>query len=209
MSERTASSRLAPVVGPDLCLSYANTLFWRGSEHPSEGLGSFGHLVAWLEVQTGMAAADAAALTKTAEDAPEQAAALFSQAISLREAMFGVFTALAQGERAPDGDFAALAHAIEHAPKRERLVRNDEGYAWRIPHSAFAAPDLLAPVVWSAADLLVSGGDGRVRRCANDKCLWLFIDESKNGTRRWCDMSACGNRAKARRHYLKHRQKSG
>jgi predicted RNA-binding Zn ribbon-like protein len=40
-----------------------------------------------------------------------------------------------------------------------------------------------------------------VRRCANDKCLWLFIDRSKAGTRRWCDMAACGNRAKAQRHY--------
>jgi predicted RNA-binding Zn ribbon-like protein len=42
-----------------------------------------------------------------------------------------------------------------------------------------------------------------VRRCASDACLWLFIDESKAGTRRWCDMSSCGNRAKSRRHYLK------
>jgi predicted RNA-binding Zn ribbon-like protein len=60
----------------------------------------------------------------------------------------------------------------------------------------------LAPVIWSAADLLTRA-DHRVRRCANEACLWLFIDESKAGTRRWCDMSSCGNRAKSRRHYLK------
>jgi predicted RNA-binding Zn ribbon-like protein len=65
---------------------------------------------------------------------------------------------------------------------------------------------MLAPVLWSAADLLVGGGHSRVRRCANSKCLWLFRDESKTGTRRWCDMAACGNRAKARRHYLKTRR---
>jgi predicted RNA-binding Zn ribbon-like protein len=50
---------------------------------------------------------------------------------------------------------------------------------------------------------MIKGEHRRVRRCANEKCLWLFVDESKNGTRRWCDMTACGNRAKARRHYLK------
>jgi predicted RNA-binding Zn ribbon-like protein len=57
-------------------------------------------------------------------------------------------------------------------------------------------------MMWSAADLLTRA-DRRVRRCANEACLWLFIDESKAGTRRWCDMSSCGNRAKSRRHYLK------
>ena len=50
---------------------------------------------------------------------------------------------------------------------------------------------------------IVTGPHRRIRRCANDQCLWLFIDTSKGGTRRWCDMSACGNRAKARRHYSK------
>jgi predicted RNA-binding Zn ribbon-like protein len=43
----------------------------------------------------------------------------------------------------------------------------------------------------------------RVRHCANERCLWLFLDDSKSGTRRWCSMSACGNRAKAHRHYAR------
>ena len=68
------------------------------------------------------------------------------------------------------------------------------------------APGLLAPVLWSAADLATRADRRRVRRCANDACLWLFIDESKAGTRRWCDMSSCGNRAKSRRHYLRTKQ---
>ncbi|MBV9150398.1 MAG: CGNR zinc finger domain-containing protein, partial [Alphaproteobacteria bacterium] len=61
----------------------------------------------------------------------------------------------------------------------------------------------LAPVLWSAADLLTHADRRRVRRCANDQCLWVFVDDSKAGTRRWCDMASCGNRAKSRRHYLK------
>ena len=46
----------------------------------------------------------------------------------------------------------------------------------------------------------------RVRRCANDKCRWVFLDDSKSANRRWCSMSACGNRAKAHRHYARRRQ---
>jgi predicted RNA-binding Zn ribbon-like protein len=64
-----------------------------------------------------------------------------------------------------------------------------------------------APVLWSAADILVGPDSARVRECANNRCLWLFLDDSKNGTRRWCSMQACGNRAKAHRHYLRQREK--
>ena len=62
---------------------------------------------------------------------------------------------------------------------------------------------LLAPVLWSAGDLLAGPRLGRVRRCANPQCLWLFLDDSKTGNRRWCSMATCGNRAKAHRHYLR------
>ena len=66
-----------------------------------------------------------------------------------------------------------------------------------------SAGALLAPVLWSAADLLVGSQLARVRQCANPACGWLFLDNSKSGNRRWCSMSACGNRAKAHRHYLR------
>ena len=82
-------------------------------------------------------------------------------------------------------------------------------YAWQVEVPAGArplsAPQLLAAVVWSAADLIVAARGNEIRQCANDACRWLFLDGSRNASRRWCDMSACGNRAKARRHYLKQR----
>jgi predicted RNA-binding Zn ribbon-like protein len=51
----------------------------------------------------------------------------------------------------------------------------------------------------SAADLLTSEQHAYVRQCASEECTWLFIDRSKNHSRRWCDMGDCGNREKARR----------
>src|ERR671930_579256 len=84
------------------------------------------------------------------------------------------------------------AHNDEIA-RRPRRIAN--GFAW-------VADDVLAPVVWSAAELLTSGPLERVRECpGDDTCGWLFLDTSRNGSRRWCDMRTCGNRAKARRYY--------
>ena len=68
---------------------------------------------------------------------------------------------------------------------------------------AIGAPSV--PVLWTAGDLLTGGKLDKVRRCANPECGWLFLDDSRAGKRRWCSMSSCGNRAKARRHY--HRSK--
>ena len=82
------------------------------------------------------------------------------------------------------------------------------GFGWAVGSARFTdAAALLAPVLWSTGDLLAGNQLARVRECANSNCLWVFIDESKNGTRRWCSMSACGNRAKAHRHYT--RKKAG
>jgi predicted RNA-binding Zn ribbon-like protein len=64
---------------------------------------------------------------------------------------------------------------------------------------------LLALVWWSAADLVLATDRLRLRCCANPRCGWLFLDDSKAGTRRWCSMSACGNRAKVQRHAQRQR----
>jgi predicted RNA-binding Zn ribbon-like protein len=67
----------------------------------------------------------------------------------------------------------------------------------------------LYPIVKSAADLLVSAQLDRIRVCADPQCGWLFLDSSRNRSRRWCSMDTCGNRAKARRFYKRHQQNQG
>ncbi|HUJ97801.1 MAG TPA: CGNR zinc finger domain-containing protein, partial [Stellaceae bacterium] len=100
-------------------------------------------------------------------------------------------------------DLAALSSALAETPARQTLVAAPPGYAWSVPEPAPGASALLTPILWSAGDLLASGRLERVRQCANSQCLWLFLDDSKSGNRRWCSMSACGNRAKAHRHYAR------
>jgi predicted RNA-binding Zn ribbon-like protein len=194
---------LIPAPGPALCLAFVNTLTWRGSAAPSESLRDLEALLAWVERQAGPGAGALDGLRAWAASHVPDAARLFVDAIALRETIFRAFESVAAGASPRDADFAALSEAIAAAPPRQRLVRRGESYAWRMAAPGPAAPQLLAPVLWSAADLLLESSRRRIRQCANEKCLWLFIDESKSGTRRWCDMTACGNRAKAQRHYAK------
>jgi predicted RNA-binding Zn ribbon-like protein len=101
---------------------------------------------------------------------------------------------------------ASLAHRSLVQRRRRQLA-----LAWRD-----ADRTDLDRVLWeaaaSAADLLTSPDLARVKTCPGAGCAWLFLDRSRNGTRRWCDMSVCGNRAKARRHYSRvtrqHRQEA-
>lgn len=197
---------LIPPFREDLCLAYANTLFWRGSEPPTEKLHAFADVLAWLEQSAGLGTAATQPLKAWAREHPKKAAALFADAVDLREALFRSFSAFAADAPVREADFATVRDAIAAAPARDRLAREGRGYAWRIDAPAPSAAGLLAPVLWSAGDLMVRAGERRIRQCANEKCLWLFLDESKSGTRRWCDMSACGNRAKAQRHYARIKQ---
>jgi predicted RNA-binding Zn ribbon-like protein len=121
----------------------------------------------------------------------------------LRETIHRCFAATAAGHEPDETDLAALNAALASAPAR-RQVRPG---GWEVEAPEPSVGLLLAPVLWSAADLLVGRQLPRVRQCANPACGWLFLDDSKSGNRRWCSMSACGNRAKAHRHYQ--RQKAG
>jgi predicted RNA-binding Zn ribbon-like protein len=133
-----------------------------------------------------------------------EAAAIFRGAIALRETTYRIFHAVASGSAPADGDLSELNRELKETPAREALQRIGGAFGWRVEGKPLAtASALLAPVLWSAGDLLAGPQLERVRECANGKCLWLFLDESKNGSRRWCSMTACGNRAKAHRHYAR------
>jgi predicted RNA-binding Zn ribbon-like protein len=125
--------------------------------------------------------------------------AIFQDAIALRETIHRCFAATASGGAHPAAELAALNAALEQAPARRRV----QAGGWDVGMPGPSAAALLAPALWSAADLLVGAQLGRVRQCANPQCGWLFLDNSKSANRRWCSMSACGNRAKAHRYYLR------
>jgi predicted RNA-binding Zn ribbon-like protein len=187
----------------DLCVDYANTRFWRGRPVASETLHTFADLLRWLEASAGMDAQPLRELASWARNEPKAAMRFLGAALHLREALYRIFGALAGGTRPRGRDIAALQKALAAAPARNRLAATASVYGWEMSKPRRSVPHLLAPVLWSAGDLITGAARDRLRRCANDACLWLFLDDSKNATRRWCAMASCGNRAKARRHYLK------
>ncbi len=198
---RTGALILAP--RRDLCLDFTNTLAWRGSV-PNESLHGLPDLAQWCASSGSLLAGAIEASGAWAERHPARAAAIFRGAIAIRETVYRIFHAVAGGSAPGEKDLSELNRALKETPARSSLQRIGDGFGWRLEGTRLmAAPALLAPVLWSAGDLLTGPQLARVRECANDKCLWLFLDESKNGTRRWCSMSACGNRAKAHRHYAR------
>ncbi len=189
----------------DLCLAFANTRSWRGRAEPHVELQDFSDLVRWCAGAGALDRATGRRLTAWGGRRPERAAALFAEALDLRETLYRLFGERIGGGRPHGDDLERLNRALAKAPARTRLQPTEAGFAWRVDRLRPLASDILAAVLWSAADLMVDPRRARVRACANDECRWLFLDDSKSGSRRWCAMTSCGNRAKARRHYHRHK----
>ena len=191
-----------PAPDSDLGLGFANTRYWRGTATPTEQLDSPEDLLRWAATQR-LPPNTVGRFTADWRERPDAAAAGLDGAKRLREAIFRIFAGTAGGHPPPNDDMAALNTALAAAPPRRRLRLG----AWEIGAPDLSLGTLLAPTLWSAADLLVGPQLRLVRQCANPECGWLFLDNSKSGNRRWCSMSACGNRAKAHRHYLRQKAK--
>ena len=187
----------------DLCIEFVNTVAWRGST-PAESLHNFAGVLAWLSSTKALPLAAVARLRKWSEAHPAGAAAVFDEIIEIRELVHRMLHALASATTSGHDDLRRFNRALDDAAPRALLDRAEAGFGWRINLKPNATA-ILAPVLWSASDILVGPASARLRACANDRCLWLFLDDSKNGTRRWCSMQSCGNRAKAHRHYLRHK----
>jgi predicted RNA-binding Zn ribbon-like protein len=185
--------------GGRLCLDFANTVSDRGSDAPVDHLRSYADLAAWAGQSGAAPAAVARELARQAAAHPSAARAALADAIALREALYRIFAAAATDRKPRPADLALLNAQVPAAYARSHLVAAGGGFAMKVEAAAGDLLSPLAPVVKSAVDLVTSDGLHRVRTCAADTCEWLFIDTTKNRTRRWCDMKVCGNRAKVRR----------
>jgi predicted RNA-binding Zn ribbon-like protein len=207
MARSSRETGLTAIVTPrrDLCLDFANTLPRPNGEF-GESLHGLSDLLRWSSENGLLDATAFARIDHWATRYPSDSGALFEEAIALRANFYRILFALSGKEMPETRALTSLNSALERAPVRQTVALADHGFGWRLDANRCSAASLLAPVLWSAGDLLVGPDIAHLRHCANPRCLWLFFDDSKNGTRRWCSMSLCGNRAKAHRHYQ--RQKS-
>ena len=207
------------LLGGRLCLDFVNTADSRGAERVVELLLSYRDLVDWGGHAGALTPEEVARLRAAGERSSDAAAAALGAAIALREALYRVFLAAMDGRAAPPDDLRAVNAALGRALGQARLTPGTDNYAWAWADAdraeqatsgnggamAMALDRVLWPVLRSAADLLASADLRRVHACANARCGWLFLDTSRNHSRRWCAMGDCGNRAKAQRHYHRRR----
>jgi len=189
-----------------LGLDFANTVSWRLSPQPKDKVNDIAALASWAQRAGILSASQAGRLRRLAIRSPARAASLAKRAIRLRESIYRIFAAVASSRRPPVRDLALLNQAVRDASARLELAPGRLPLRWRWMDQE-ALDFLLWPIAYAAAELLTSPEVSRVRICAGAGCGWLFLDRSRNHTRRWCDMSDCGNREKARRHYQRVRRK--
>lgn len=187
-------------VAGDPALDFVNTVAGHRAVEAQDRLESYDDLLAWGRAGGLIDDATARALASKAQADPAAAGRVVEEAKRLRESLHGVLSALDAG-RAPDAEQmrtvnAAIGAAMAHA----EVGPAEQGFAWRWSGAEDALDAPLWPVARAAGELLASGGYRRMKECASDTCGWLFLDLSKNRSRRWCDMRGCGNRSKVRRH---------
>lgn len=190
------------LVGGNLCLDLVNTLGnWHDPTRLVDYLSGYDDLLRW-SLQTGaLGDAEAAALARTAARRASHAEAALAKAKELRRCLRAVALAATHDLPPAGSDLAALNRFVSAFLTGARLVPGsaDDGYALARQEDPTALDRPLWPVVRAAIELLTSTDLQRVRECAGDACGWLFLDTSRGGRRRWCDMADCGNLAKARR----------
>ena len=168
-------------------------------------LNSYGDLLRFLAESNLLDPQRARLLNKAVT--PEAGARALQSVRALREATAGVLYATVEGNSPPQADLRALEKYFVDATRHRELqwekADGPAGLVWKWGRYE-NDPDLpLWALTQSVSEILLSDEMTHVRTCAVDTCRWLFLDTSKNHSRRWCNMKVCGNRMKARRFQAK------
>lgn len=199
--------KLKDLLGERLCLDFVNTVSWRGRESSKDYFETYSDLLLWSRYVAILSEKDFHALHTKAETYPAEAEQTRKKAIDLREAMYALFSARAERSESPKDDLSTFNDFLSKTMCHSRIIQTDKGFIWNTDGDKKSLDWILNPVIRSAAELLISSEIGKVKICGDDECGWIFLDSSRNQSRRWCDMKDCGNRAKARRFYKKKKSK--
>jgi predicted RNA-binding Zn ribbon-like protein len=196
------------LLGGWLCLDFIDTVNWDSPQRERERFYRYGDLVDWAQFMEQLTEDGAGQLRNVAAQRPAEAEVIYRQSIDLRATLHRIFAAAATGQSPTATDLATLNKALAATLTHARLIPGKDHFEW-----GWTGEILLERVLWpilrSAAELLTSEKLDRVGQCAGDSCGWLFLDTSRNRSRRWCEMEHCGNRAKARRHYRRQKRAAG
>jgi predicted RNA-binding Zn ribbon-like protein len=191
-------------VGNYLCLDFINTEMVVAGQ-PVDRLSRFDNLVAWLVQAQTLDAKQAEEILGNWKSRPEAESTL-KEAIKLRASLREMAERLVKGKTVPQSTMAAINEWLAHQTGHAELKRARGGFEKRFRAEFREPAQLLWPVAESAADLLCYADLTLVKKCENPACVLFFYDTTKNHSRRWCSMSACGNRMKVAAHYQRLRK---
>jgi predicted RNA-binding Zn ribbon-like protein len=181
-------------LGGNLALDFTNTLHDHGMSDPGEDLKTPTDLMEWA-TQAGLLRDK-----KTYKLGWVQADQMrFRRVLALRELLYEIFSRAAKGKNPQPQALQSFQSFYQNAIRRAEFRPVADHYQLTWPAATHPFERISQEIARSAADLLTSDALTRVRQCSGENCSWLFVDNSRNGMRRWCDMKACGNRAKVRR----------
>jgi predicted RNA-binding Zn ribbon-like protein len=190
------------VLGSRCCLALVNSVWWRRSDRPQDQLSDYAAL-ATIVSEAGWLPDRAMLVARAAADAAAARTVLL-RGVRLREALFRVFSGLVAGTEPDRADLAELERVAAES-SRHRVLRPVPG-----GFELWWADRELALPVWQAAtsavELLTGPDLDRLKQCPGDRCGWVFVDGTRNRSRRWCDGRECGNRERVRAHYERTRR---
>jgi len=189
-------------VGSRLCLAAVNTVAWRRGPAPQERLRAFTDLTE-LVTDAGWLV-DRTALEAQAEADEHGAARAVAHGRELRERLHAVFAAVARDEPPPVDALTYVEKQGARGLAALRLTTAGDGrFALGWPEPSLETPGQQIAV--SALLLLASAELDRVKQCPGPTCGWVFLDSTRNRSRRWCSSAECGNRHRAQEHYRRTR----
>lgn len=204
MNEFKRSLDTLEIIGGALCLDFVNTINSR--QYPEhEYLTSYSELANWGTKIGILPTEQNNRLQKLARQDEKAAERALKKAVDYRELLFRLFVKLAKGSEPNKGDMTDFIKLYGEAMTSSQLIRTEDRFSphWKLDQAYEA---MLWPIIYSAGQILFSKEVTQVKECPS--CGWLFLDTSKNQTRRWCSMNTCGARDKMRRYHGKLRAKS-
>jgi len=187
-------------IGGDPAVDLVNTVDWTREGLKDERLGDYQRLTRWAEGAGVVSAQVAAKLRRKAAGRPADASTVYRAALRGREILRRLFLELAAGSASAGAvaDFnRILGPALQHLRVTPPGAASHLQLGWE--DQEHRLDSVLWPVLWSAASLVASEEASRIRVCGSEDCGWMYVDRSRNGFRRWCQMETCGTREKTRR----------
>jgi predicted RNA-binding Zn ribbon-like protein len=195
---RAKKDRPFQLVGGHAALDLVNTLDWRFREEPPEELLlSFGDLIRFVQQCGLVTPLEAKRLVRGTT--AHKGGRVVEDVRQMRESAARIFYAAVEGNHPPGEAIREVEDWVKEAEKHQQLRWNGSHLERAFPDGAVTAEFPLWILALKVAEFLTSDAMSMMRSCGSADCQWLFVDASKNHTRRWCDMKLCGNRMKARR----------